>query len=75
MLDQDYLSLPQIKNEQSDREFETDDFKTVFHPCSNKKKLYQAFQDFGDFSAPIDPVFLDPEPWKLFNSRADFNFS
>lgn len=49
--------------------------KIEFHPQSGKETLIQSLEEFQNKSYTIDPLSLDSEPWRPFNSRADFEFA
>ncbi|KAG1896435.1 uncharacterized protein F5891DRAFT_1193009 [Suillus fuscotomentosus] len=49
-------------------------FKTEFHPRSGRQTLYQRFEEFG-ITPETQVLPAEQEPWRPFQSRADFEFS
>ena len=50
-----------------------DSFKTEYHPKSGCPIVYESFSAFG--SKPPPQPIPNPEPWKPFVSRKDFEFA
>ncbi|KAG1768464.1 hypothetical protein EV702DRAFT_1181984 [Suillus placidus] len=50
------------------------EFKTEFHPRSGRQTLYQRFEEFG-ITPETQALPAEQEPWRPFQSRADFEFS
>ncbi len=44
-------------------ELRVDDFKTEYHPHTDKKDLIQHFEDFQRESFSVDPASLDDQLW------------
>lgn len=53
-----------------------DDFRTTYHPRSNQqpKQRVDAFGDYNS-SKPAPPPFTEPDPWKPFRSKTEFEFA
>ncbi|KAJ7116962.1 hypothetical protein C8R44DRAFT_832414 [Mycena epipterygia] len=61
-----------------DREFarqlkaQQQDIKRVFHPHSKRHVTFQSFDDYVASNMVEQPVPTDPQPWRPFRSRLDF---
>ncbi|TFK39111.1 hypothetical protein BDQ12DRAFT_698231 [Crucibulum laeve] len=52
-----------------------DDIKTEYHPNSGRPTTVKAFSEFGKQQEAKPKLPCDPEPWRPFKSRSDFEFS
>ncbi|KAI6004782.1 hypothetical protein EDD15DRAFT_2359613 [Pisolithus albus] len=49
------------------------DFKTEFHPCSNRPSLFQSQEEFGQCAFPA--MVCDTQPWRPFIEEGDYMFA
>ncbi len=56
-------------------EREVDDIKVQYHPNSHCQDAYFRFAEYTSSLPKAESLPVDPEPWKPFRSRLDFEFA
>ncbi|KAJ8462259.1 hypothetical protein ONZ45_g18001 [Pleurotus djamor] len=72
--------LPSSPHVQYDAHVDTsdivaDDIKCVYHPSSGRDPVISHFEDYGQQLAGGIDHLIDPEPWRPFRTRRDFEFT